>query len=111
MIERDALVPKPLFLEGTDETLLDGDTAMPANCAEAGSNLVVVAPFDVLLAELAALVALTVYLGTRPARLAASSSTIQISSAVGRLLKAATPRERRDQWSMTTATQKQKCQD
>jgi hypothetical protein len=31
--------------------------AMPANCAEAGSNVVVVAPFEVVLAELAALVA------------------------------------------------------
>ena len=57
MVEGDDLVRKSLFLEGTDEPLLDGDAAMAANCAEAGANLVVVAPFEVLLPELAALVA------------------------------------------------------
>jgi transposase len=36
---------------------------------------------------------------------------MQISSAVGRLLKDARPRERRDQWSMTTATHQQKGQN
>jgi len=54
---------------------------------------------------------LTVYLGVRPARLAASSSTMQIFPAVGRLLKDARPRERRDRCSMTTATHQQNGQD
>jgi hypothetical protein len=53
---------------------------------------------------------LTVYLGTRPAHLAAPSSTMQISPAEGRLLKEARPRERRDWWSMTTAGHQQKGQ-
>jgi len=57
VVERDELVRKALFLEGADEPLLYGDAAMPANCAEPGANVVVVAPFEVLLAELAALVA------------------------------------------------------
>ncbi|HEX7505297.1 MAG TPA: hypothetical protein VF550_00905, partial [Polyangia bacterium] len=87
---------KSLILEDADEALLHGDAAMPANCAEPGANLVVVAPFEVVLAELAALIADGV-LGARPARLAASSSTRQISVPVGRRLKAARPKERRDQ--------------
>jgi hypothetical protein len=49
--ERDEIVRKPLFLEGADEPLLHGDAAMAANCAEPGANVVVVAPFEVLLAE------------------------------------------------------------
>jgi hypothetical protein len=36
---------------------------------------------------------------------------MQISSADGRLLKEARPRERRDEWSTTTASHQQKGQD
>jgi hypothetical protein len=57
VVERDELVLKPLLLEGADEPLLHGDAAMPANCAEPRPNVVVVAPFEVRLAELAALAA------------------------------------------------------
>jgi hypothetical protein len=57
VLERDEFGCQPLFLESADEPLLDGDAAMPANGAEPGTNLVVLAPFAVLLAELAALVA------------------------------------------------------
>ena len=56
MREGHHFVCKTLFFEGADEALLDGDAAMPANCAEPGANVVVVAPFEVVLAELAALV-------------------------------------------------------
>jgi hypothetical protein len=54
--KRDELVHKPIFLEGADEPLLDRDAAVPANCTEPGTDLVVVAPCEVLLPELAALV-------------------------------------------------------
>ena len=54
MAERNDLVRKPLFLEGADEPLLHGDAAMSPDCAEPGADVVVVAPFEVLLAELAA---------------------------------------------------------
>ena len=57
VLERHHVVCKGFFFEGADEALLDGDAAMPANCAEPGANVVVVAPFEVVLAELAALVA------------------------------------------------------
>jgi hypothetical protein len=57
VLERDYLVCKTFFLESADEALLDGDAAMPANCAEPGANVVVVAPIEVVLAELAALIA------------------------------------------------------
>jgi len=49
-------VCKTFFFEGADEALLHGDAAMSANCAEPGANVVVVAPFEVVLAELAALI-------------------------------------------------------
>jgi len=57
VLERHHFVCKTFFFEGADEALLDGDAAMPANCAEPGANVVVVAPFEVVLAELAALIA------------------------------------------------------
>src|SRR5208283_700017 len=57
LAERDELVRKPLFLEGANVPLLHGDAAMPANCTKPSANLVVVAPVEILLAELAALVA------------------------------------------------------
>ena len=57
MLERHHFVCKTFFFEAADESLLDGDAAMPANCAEPGANVVVVAPFEVVLAELAALIA------------------------------------------------------
>ena len=57
VLERDELVRKSLIVEDADEALLHGDAAMPANCAEPGANVVVVAPFEVVLAELAALIA------------------------------------------------------
>lgn len=57
MLERHHFVCKTFFFEAADESLLDGDAAMPANCAEPGANLVVVAPFEVVLAEVGALVA------------------------------------------------------
>jgi hypothetical protein len=50
-------VGEPFLLEGANEPLLDGDAAMPANCAEPAANVVIVAPFEVRLTELAALVA------------------------------------------------------
>jgi len=57
VLERHHVPCKGFFFEGADGALLDGHAAMPANCAEAGSNVVVVAPFEVVLAELAALIA------------------------------------------------------
>ena len=36
VLERDELVCKPLFFIRTLKPLLDGDAAMPANCAEPG---------------------------------------------------------------------------
>jgi hypothetical protein len=57
VLERHHFVCKALFFEGADEALLDGDAAMPANSAEPCVNVVVVAPFEVVLAELAALIA------------------------------------------------------
>jgi len=57
VLERHHFVCKGFFFEGADEPLLDGNAAMPANCAEPGANLVVVAPFEVVLAEVGALVA------------------------------------------------------
>ena len=58
---------KTFFFEGADEALLDGDAAMPANCAEPDANVVVVAPFEVVLAELAALIADGVLRRVQPA--------------------------------------------
>jgi hypothetical protein len=57
VLERDHFVCKSFFFEGSDEALFDGNAAMPANCAEPGANVVVVAPFEIVLAELGALVA------------------------------------------------------
>jgi hypothetical protein len=50
-------VCKGFFFEGADESLLDGDAVMPANCAEPGANVVVVAPIEEVLAEFGALIA------------------------------------------------------
>jgi hypothetical protein len=47
VLEGHHFVCKTFFFEGADESLLDGDAAMPANCAEPGANVVVVAPFEV----------------------------------------------------------------
>ncbi len=45
------------FLEGSDNALLDGDAAMPADSTEPGPNVVVVAAIELLLAEFTTLVA------------------------------------------------------
>jgi len=50
-------VGKPRLFQGEDESLLHGDAAMPANCTEPGTDAVIVAPGEVLLAKLAALIA------------------------------------------------------
>jgi hypothetical protein len=114
VLERDHLVCNAFFLESADEALLDGDAAMPANCAEPCANVVVVAPFEVILAELAALIADGVLrcASSPPGRLVKYKADLGARGTPLKNSKAErAARPVVDQWSMTTATHQQKGQD